>query len=98
MNQDDERRIRARRRAKQLRGFYQHLTVYLLVNIGLAIGLFTINRLTTLGSWWFYGPLIGTGFGWGIALLIHGLNVFGSGRFLGEEWEERKTRELLEQK
>ena len=92
----DARLEHARKRAKELREFYVHLSVYLLVNIGLTTGLFVINWLTSPGDWWFFWPLIGTGLGWGIGLVIHGVNVFAGGTFFGEDWEERKARELLD--
>jgi hypothetical protein len=85
---EQQRYDRARARAKELRDFYAHATVYVLVNLGL----FAINVLTG-GGWWFYWPLLG----WGIGLGIHALSVFafGGGPF-GREWEERKTRELMD--
>jgi hypothetical protein len=84
---EDQRYDRARTRAKELRDFYTHATIYVLVNIGL----FVINVLTG-GGWWFYWPLLG----WGVGLGIHALSVFalGGGAF-GRDWEERKTRELM---
>src|ERR687890_2359883 len=88
MDAEQQRYDRAQARAKELRDFYTHATVYVLVNIGL----FVINVLTG-GGWWFYWPLLG----WGIGLGIHALSVFafGGGPF-GREWEERKTRELMD--
>ena len=85
---EQQRYDRARARAKELRDFYTHAIIYVLVNIGL----FVINVLTG-GGWWFYWPLLG----WGIGLGIHALSVFafGGGPF-GREWEERKTRELMD--
>jgi hypothetical protein len=71
-----------------LKGFYTHATAYVVVNIAL----FVIN-LVTGGGWWFYWPLIG----WGIGLGVHALNVFGLSGRLGQDWEERKTRELMDQ-
>ena len=53
---------------------------------------FLINLLAG-GSWWFFWPLIG----WGIGLGVHALNVFGFGGALGRDWEERKTRELMDE-
>jgi len=78
----------ARKRVRQLRGFYVHLTVYVLVNAILLV----INLLTSPGVLWFYWPLLG----WGIGIVAHAASVFGTGRFLGKEWEERKIRELME--
>ncbi len=39
----DARLEQAKKRAKELREFYVHLSVYLIVNISLTVGLFTIN-------------------------------------------------------
>jgi 2TM domain len=88
VDSEDQRYDRAHARVQELKGFYTHATAYVLVNIGL----FVINLLTG-GGWWFYWPLLG----WGIGLGIHALSVFafGGGPF-GREWEERKTRELMD--
>ena len=61
------------------------------------IGLFVINALTgglAGGVWWFYWPLIG----WGLGLGAHALGVFGfgGGGPWGRDWEERKTREMMD--
>ena len=86
---DQEQRYqRAHARVQALKGFYTHATAYVVVNIAL----FVIN-LVTGGGWWFYWPLIG----WGIGLGVHALNVFGLSGRLGQDWEERKTRELMDQ-
>ena len=88
MDQEGQQRYeQARKRVKELKGFYTHAAIYVLVNIML----FVINLLTG-GGWWFYWPLIG----WGIGLGVHALNVFGFGGKLGQDWEERKTRELMD--
>jgi hypothetical protein len=70
VDKEQQRYDRAQSRAKELRDFYTHATVYVLVNIGL----FVINVLTG-GGWWFYWPLLG----WGIGLGIHALSVFAFG-------------------
>ncbi len=85
---EEERYQRAYRRVQAIRGFYIHLIVYILVNIGL----FVLNLLVSPGSLWFYWPLLG----WGIALLAHGLVVFSSWRLFGKEWEAREIRKILE--
>ena len=86
--EQQQRYERARKRVEALKGFYTHAAVYVLVNTGL----FVINLLVG-GSWWFFWPLIG----WGIGLAVHALNVFGSGNMLGRDWEERKTREFMDE-
>src|ERR687893_481560 len=89
MDQDQQRYERARKRVEALKGFYIHATVFVLVNIAL----FIINVLTG-GAWWFFWPLVG----WGIGLGAHALGVFGfgGGGPLGQDWEERKTREMMD--
>ena len=86
---EEERRAseqRARERVGEIKGFYHHLTVYLVVN---AI-LFLIDIFSGGGTWFFW-PL----FGWGIVVAIQGLNLFHVLPWSSKEWEERKVRELM---
>ena len=86
---EDKRHEKAKARAGQLRAFYTNLITYVLINIVL----FIINWVTTPGYWWFYWVTIF----WGIAVLIHGVTVFTmKGNLLGEEWEEKKAKEIEE--
>lgn len=85
--ENDERYLRAKKRVENLKGFYIHLTAYVLVNTFILF----INLSTFEGEWWFFYPLGG----WGIGLIIHGLTVFASGTF-GADWEERKIKEYME--
>jgi hypothetical protein len=85
---EKERYEQAKKRVEELRSFYSHLLVYLAVNAGL----FLLNIITAPRHLWFYWPLIG----WGIGLAIHGFSVFGTRKILGEDWEERKIKEMME--
>jgi hypothetical protein len=75
---DDQLRQRARRRVNQKMGFYIHLAVYGLVNLGLV----AINLMSG-GQRWHLWPLAG----WGLGLAIHGIVTFASLR--GEGLRER---------
>ena len=77
----------AQRRVKELRDFYVHLTVYILVIALLII----INLVTSPNFYWFLFPLGG----WGIAVVLHALRTFGGRRFFGPEGEARKMDEFL---
>ena len=79
---------RAKQRVEQVRGFFVHLTVYLAVNAFL----FILNMITSPDNLWFYWPLIG----WGIAVLLQAVSVFGPSSRLGHRWEERKIHEYME--
>lgn len=85
---DQERYQRAKQRVEMLRGFYGHLLVYVLVNVGLA----AYSLATSPQDLWF----VLTTAGWGIGIAVHGAYVWGSGRFLGAGWEARKIREEME--
>ena len=84
--ESDERYRLTKRRVRVLKGFYIHLATYIAV-----MALFLLIDFLTGGGWWFYWPLLG----WGIGIVAHGLTVFGIGGFLGSEWEEKKTRDLM---
>ncbi|PER12479.1 histidine kinase [Bacillus cereus] len=83
----DENYLRAKKRVENLKTFYIHLTVYILVNLML----FFINISSDSSKLWFLYPLGG----WGIGIVIHGLTTFPFGIF-GKEWEERKIKEYME--
>ncbi len=85
---EEEKYQKARQRVEELKGFYIHLLIYLLINCGLL----SINLIFVPGHLWFFWPLLG----WGIGIVAHGLAVFGFGGFLGREWEEKKIKELMD--
>lgn len=83
-----QRRYRAaRRRVHELRGFYQHALIYLLVNGALAAW----NLATDPEHLWFLYPLGG----WGVGLTIHAITTFGAGSLFGADWERRKIEQIL---
>ena len=86
--EDQELYNKARKRVEDIKGFYVHLMVYVLVNIGL----FILNWLTSPGHWWFYWAL----FGWGIGLAFHAIGVFAQDAFFGKDWEDRKIKEIMD--
>ncbi|MDA2238030.1 MULTISPECIES: 2TM domain-containing protein [unclassified Bacillus cereus group] len=83
----DENYLRAKKRVENLKAFYIHLALYILVNLML----FFINISSDSSELWFLYPLAG----WGIGIVIHGLTTFPFGIF-GKEWEERKIKEYME--
>jgi hypothetical protein len=85
---DAARYQRAHQRVQELRSFYIHLIVYLIVNTGLLI----IDFVQDGEINWFYWALLG----WGIGVAVHGFVTFAQGAWLGRDWEERKVRELME--
>jgi len=81
-----ERRARAVRRVAAIKGFYVHLAVYVVVNIGLL----AVDALTG-SDWWVHW----VAFGWGIGVIAHAIAVFGRGSKLVTDWEDRKIKQLM---
>ncbi|MEM1257000.1 MAG: 2TM domain-containing protein [Bacteroidota bacterium] len=106
MEQDHEQYTklgRAQKRVKEIKGFYQHLTVYILVNLGLLLFSqriqFILLSEEALGNpeflEWINWNVWGTPIIWGLALLIHAASVFLRSPF--KKWEERQIRKILEE-
>ena len=101
MNYSDKERafLSAKRRVEKLRAFYTHLGVYIVVNC--LISAFKIFRNLRNGesfedaffdfsfsaSWLF----------WGVGLAIHAFAVFGLPLILGNNWEEEKIKQYMEE-
>ncbi len=83
----------AQKRIKEIKGFYIHLIVFILVN--LFIFLLNSNILSG-GEIQIKISIFSLPFFWGIGLLAHWASVFGPNLFLGKKWEEKKIQEILE--
>jgi hypothetical protein len=93
--QDDKKLERAKKRIKDIKGFYSHLTIYILVNLFI---LFASTRFFSQFSiegqeFWKY---LSTPVFWGIGLLIHGLALYVPTFGFVKNWEERKMKELMD--
>lgn len=81
------------KRIKKIKGFYIHLLVYVVINIMIIV--VNIQNLET-GESYFQFKNFFTAFFWGIGIISHALSVFGPDLFLGNDWEEKKIKELME--
>ena len=72
---------------RKVKGFYVHLTQYLIVIPILA----AVNLLGYPGYLWFVWPALG----WGLGVAAHGAGVFGWVPFLGGGWEKRQVEKYL---
>lgn len=96
---------RAHKRVQDIKGFYGHLTAYLIVNIVLLLSRnnfrFMIINNNVLENTdvleWVDWNIFGTPIIWGFFLAIHAITVFGKNPFLGKSWEERQIRKYLEE-
>jgi uncharacterized RDD family membrane protein YckC len=85
---NDEAYKRAKKRVEEIKGFYAHLIVFIIVNAVLI----AINLLVTPGFLWFLIPLCG----WGIGLFFHAVFGFGLFGIFTREWEQKKIRQYME--
>ncbi|MEA1786132.1 2TM domain-containing protein [Arenibacter sp. GZD96] len=81
--------LRAKRRVKDLKGFYWHLLAYFIV-IPLII---FVNYRTSWEFKWFWFSTIG----WGIGVLSHAFSVFWINGILGSNWEAQKIKKFMKQ-
>ena len=86
----DRKYLKARQRVEKLKSFYTHLTVYIVVNG--AIYAFKIIRNLSRGE-----SFEGIWLIWGIVLIIHAFSVFGLPLILGDNWEEEKIKQFMEE-
>ncbi len=92
--QETEKFKRAKKRVEELKGFYIHLTVYLVINSFIVLNIM-IRSWSGGDSFWHFGTFF-TPFFWGIGLAFHAAKVFGYNPILGKKWEERQIRKYIE--
>jgi hypothetical protein len=88
----EEKYIKAKKRVKEISGFYWHLFFYLLVNIALLVLGNNIFQEGEFLKWENYSTAIF----WGIGLFFHWFGVFGKNIMFSKRWEERKIKEFMD--
>ncbi|KQC28726.1 2TM domain-containing protein [Flagellimonas eckloniae] len=88
---NNEKLKRAKKKVDELKGFYVHLTVYIIVNVFILVNIY----LNTDDFWkW---PHFVTLFGWGIGLAFHATKTFGFNPFFGKDWEKKQIQKYIEE-
>jgi len=82
--QTEHRYLKAKKRVKELKGFYIHLVLYVLCTPIIIV----TNLMFVPEFHYFWFSVLG----WGIAIGIHGFTLIG----LGNHWEEKKIKELMD--
>jgi hypothetical protein len=77
------------RRIRSLRLFYNHATLYVILNFVLLL-----VDVSTPGRPWFYDVMLG----WGLFLGLHALYAYELVPWSTLDWEHRTVRKLIEQK
>lgn len=87
---ENEKFKRAKKQVDEIKGFYIHASIYMIINIFLLINIF----LNTDRFWQW--PHFITPFFWGIGLLFHGAKVFGFNPLFSKSWEERQIQKYMD--
>ena len=97
-NNNRDKLGRAKKRVIALKGFFIHLTVYILVNTFIS----TMKIIGNMGdgesfndAFWDFGTFA-VWFFWGIGLFFHGLKVFSYNPFFGKDWEEKQIQKYMD--
>lgn len=96
----EQKYIKAKKRVKEIKGFYIHLTVYVLVNLFISgVIIFGLTRgedssiTEAISNFGVYSTWIF----WGIGMFFHWLGVFGFRSVgFGKDWEDRKIKEFMD--
>ncbi len=100
-----ERREKAKKRVEELKGFYAHVRVYIIVNVLLILIKgdffdFIIGNTENTDPnflYWLDVNVILTPILWGIGLLIHAIVVFRYKFTFFKKWEDRQIQKYLEE-
>ncbi|WP_033961425.1 2TM domain-containing protein [Psychroserpens jangbogonensis] len=91
-NQKERFQIAAKR-VKQLKGFYTHALIFILVN--LVFVYINFQKLEEGESYFHWRNFVTFSF-WGIGLLAHGASVFLPNLIFGRNWESKKIKEFMD--
>ena len=81
----------AKKRVEDLKGFYTHAIIFVLVMSGLALADYYDDK-----PWWVHWVLLG----WGAGVIVHAVKIYApnmnSSKSWSQDWEEKKIRELMD--
>ncbi|WP_299709676.1 2TM domain-containing protein [uncultured Tenacibaculum sp.] len=88
--EEEIRYMRALKKVKEIKEFYSHLLIYIIV---IPILIFINLKFSPQFHWFWFSV-----FGWGIGLFSHGFQIFdGFKLIMGKNWEERKINEYIKE-
>ncbi|WP_233071222.1 2TM domain-containing protein [Motilimonas eburnea] len=87
LDPEAEKLAEVQKEVKELRGFYSHLTSYVLVMVLLTI----INIIFSPDYFWVIWPMLG----WGIGIVNHALSVFNILPRFGKDWEQKQIEKRM---
>lgn len=94
---EEQKYIKAKKRVDEIKGYYWHLVVYVVVNLFLSITQIIdgVSEGKSFSEIFSDFGIYGVWIMWGIGLCFHTFKVFGFNYFIGKDWEERKIKEYM---
>jgi hypothetical protein len=87
---EEERYLKAKKRVKDIKGFYIHLVIEIFSLITIVV----VNLIFSPGYHWFWFAAPGIVF----VVILHWLLVFGPSKIgFGKDWEAKKIQELMDE-
>ncbi|WP_298424405.1 2TM domain-containing protein [uncultured Kordia sp.] len=89
--------LRAKQKVENLRGFYVHLIIYVVVNSFITwqqVNEYIVKGKTLAQAFQDEGTYM-LWIVWGLGLVLHGFNVFVTNGVFGQKWEERKIKQYM---
>lgn len=90
MKTETEKYLLAKERVHKIKGFYTHLTLYILINT-----ILTFINIYFSGFERIHFNMFSTWLFWGIGIFFHAIGVFGKNLIFSKDWENRKINELV---
>lgn len=96
---DLDKKAKAKKKVEELKGFYIHFMVYVLVNIMISL-VIVVSHMHEGDSFfeaiWDFAT-VSTWLFWGIGVFFHALKVFSYSPFFNKEWEERQIQKYIDE-
>lgn len=90
--------LRAKRKVDNIKGFYTHFIVYIVVNTFITwqqVSEHMENGKSLVQAFQDNGTYM-VWMLWGFGLVFHGLNVFITNGVFGQKWEDRKIKQYMD--
>ncbi|WP_298551178.1 2TM domain-containing protein [uncultured Algibacter sp.] len=89
-HQKEQAYIRAKKRVKEIKGFYWHALWYVVVNV------FIVFIIVSNGGKLLHFGTFSTPLFWAMGLGFHALVVFGRNLVFSKSWEEKKIKQYMD--
>lgn len=93
----EKKYFQAKKRVEKLKAYYWHLAIYVIINSLLSVAQIVdgIAENKTFTEIFSDLGMYAVWFIWGIGIFFHTFSTFGLSYFIGDDWEDRKIKEIM---